>query len=343
MSDSNKTGVGRKGNRRYRSQRKKDPVSDVLGGNDMELDSTPSSTNMIPNKPNGKPTIRLQSLSQKSDGNNKGNKKGPPSYRNKKQSNNHQSNHNGNHNNNNSNKPSRSHSNDFTFKNVSDKRSNYTSVGIQTLSPMKVYIDEIFNQGFNHNRRVINSITQPQSQLNSLEMVDEDAEISRIQWNTSYGKNNSSIDGNISTYEDRKLSNASTVVGEESFYRSRRSSSMCSNATIINTATATNSYNNGLEKLSTFNEGDAFLEDPFLLKEPITIEDLNCSDIIRLERDITRLKKAIDDNDDDDEWSLHNSELKDPSYVTIQDSSMNRFMDIWLDYPSCCYNSLFQE
>lgn len=347
MSESNKSSVGRKGNRKYRSQRKKDPVSEDWGGNNMEMLSHSSKTSIFPDKPSNKPTVRLQSLAQKNDYNNinnKGNKKGSTSSKNRKQNN--SNNNSNNTNNNNGNKPIRTHSSDFTFKNIPDKRPNYTSIGIQTSSPMKVYIDEIFNQGFNqgltHNRCA--TIPQPHSDSYSLEMVKEDTEIDEIQWNNSFGKNNSSNEGNISSNDDRKLSNASTVVGEEAFFLSRRSSSMCSNATIVNHHNHSNySYNSSLEKQPSFNDGDSmFLEDPFLLKEPITIEDLNCRDILRLDRDITRLKSAIDEKDDED-WGNIDSVSNPPSHVTIQDNGMNRFMDMWLDYPSCCYNSLFQE
>lgn len=271
MSETNNKSKCKKGNRKYKTQRKKE-TSMEHWGTDMELTKE-----------------KIQN-----EKNEKGNNKREP-YKFRKQH-----------------KTTKAQLNEFTFKNAKEKKSKYTNVGIQTLSPIKICIDDIFNQGFNTNTLDSNGIT----------MVKEDELFDTIDQHR-----NSSIDMNMCLMDNdgRKWSNVSTIIGDESLYynNTRRSSSLTSNITLVGNGT-------NLNKDKVWNGGgDSMLyEDPFLLKEPLTIEDLHSSDLLRLDRDINRLKNAIEGN-------------KSASNDVVSPTEINK--GIWLEYPLCCYNSVLQD
>lgn len=242
-----------------------------------------------------------------------------------------------------------SYTRDFTFKNQKEQKKPYCHIGTQTVKPIELHINRIFHQGFESQYNP--SLGEETISSNSLFQVDEN----NIRINDEINYRRSSED--IVSVNFRKWSNASTLTEDcpvninipNTF---RKSSSISSSATITNTSATANTpfCNNG----DFSNQNRIFLKDPYLVKEPLTIEDLNLTNTLKIKRDIKRLKSAINKKNNSDTFIRENNTATDnlqrnDSLTTninhYEDSNTHSkiLMDIWLDYPTCCYNSLIKE
>lgn len=247
---------------------------------------------------------------------------------------------------------------DFTFKNGKENKKQYIHIGTQTLKPIQIHINKIFNEGFE--TASFPPIKEETLNLNNLHQNEE----TNI-WvsNDLKGYRRNSV--NITGAKTRKWSNASTTVGYcekhiPDYFR--KSSSISSCATITDISNITNICHPNKNDFSTRNK--VFFKDPYLIKEPLTIEDLNSTNVLRMERDIKRLKSAIDkknysdifciklddsnnlltnENNTDNNTEVNNSQCNDKLTTINNELHSNILMDIWLDYPACCYNSFIKE
>lgn len=236
---------------------------------------------------------------------------------------------------------------DFTFKNGKEQKNKYCHIGIQTLKPIQLHINRIFNQGCESS--YIPSLKEEAVNTNNLFQIDED----NIGINDEINYRRSS--GGITNINARKWSNASTLAEDSQINipnTFQKSTSISSSVTLTDTSATTNMSLSNKNDLS--NQNKIFLKDPYLVKNPLTVEDLNSTNILKIERDVERLKRAINKKNNSDTFTIENNtdinDLQcDDSLTTNvnhhEDSNIhaNILMDIWLDYPTCCYHSLIKE
>lgn len=246
---------------------------------------------------------------------------------------------------------------EFTFKNTNERKKQVRcEIGIQTEDPIKIAIDSIFSQNKDKIQKQIDyskDVEQQCGKQHHNSRRNSDQKISEILSNANLNLRRGSLD--IGESKSRKWSNATTLVGDPHMIGNVRSQGQV-----------------GVDEFAFPKLDDEYLyKDPYLLKESLTIEDLNSTNVLKKERDMNRLKNAIEtlnifseteDEEDTDKELFYLSTIDEGGDIRSisegEESTKNKYetspteffilnnevrMDMWLDYPSCCYNSLLQD